>query len=54
MQWPGAKQHMGQPTNRSAASGGDLLSMLTPMLDANHDGSMVDDVLKNVGKILGR
>jgi hypothetical protein len=27
--------------------------MLTPMLDANRDGSVVDDVLKNVGKILG-
>lgn len=33
--------------------GGGLLSMLTPMLDQNRDGSMIDDVLGMLGK-LGR
>jgi hypothetical protein len=42
-----------QQAGVSAAPGGDIVSMLTPMLDANRDGSIVDDVLKNVGKILG-
>jgi hypothetical protein len=48
-----AKQQLGQPNNRAAAGGTDLFSMLTPMLDQNRDGSVVDDVLKGVGKILG-
>jgi len=47
-----AKQQVGQPTN-SATGGGDLFSMLTPMLYRNRDGSMVDDILGNVGKMLG-
>jgi hypothetical protein len=34
-------------------TGGDLFNMLTPMLDQNRDGSIVDDVLKNVGKMFG-
>ena len=38
------------PTSAGAASGG-LLSMLTPLLDQNRDGSIMDDVL---GKFLGR
>ena len=33
-----AKQYSGQQTNRATA-GGDLFSMLTPMLDGNRDGS---------------
>jgi hypothetical protein len=34
----------------SAQSGaGTLMSMLTPMLDANRDGSMVDDVIGMIG-----
>ncbi len=37
----------------AASAGGGLLSMLTPMLDQNKDGSMVDDVLGMLGK-LGR
>lgn len=43
----------GQPAGVAAAAGGDIFGMLTPMLDANRDGSIVDDVLKNVGKLLG-
>ena len=33
--------------------GGGLMSMLTPMLDSNRDGSIVDDVMGMLGK-LGR
>lgn len=36
-----------------AGAGGGLMSMLTPMLDANRDGSIVDDVIGMIGK-LGR
>jgi hypothetical protein len=36
-----------------ADSGGGLMSMLTPMLDQNRDGSIVDDVMGMLGK-LGR
>ena len=49
-----AKQQLGQPNNRAAGGGTDLFSMLTPMLDQNRDGSVVDDLMKGVGKILGR
>jgi hypothetical protein len=35
------------------AGGSDLLGMLTPAIDANRDGSMVDDVMGLVGKFLG-
>lgn len=37
----------------AGAPGGGLLSMLTPMLDQNGDGSIVDDVMGMLGK-LGR
>ncbi len=47
-----AKQQVGQP-RANAAGGTDLFSMLTPMLDQNRDGSMVDDILNNVGRMLG-
>ena len=33
--------------------GGGLLDMLTPMLDSNRDGSVVDDVTGMLGKFLG-
>ena len=36
-----------------ALPGGGLMSMLTPMLDSNRDGSIVDDVMGMLGK-LGR
>lgn len=38
-----------QPPGASAGAG--LLGMLTPLLDANRDGSIVDDVLGAVGKL---
>lgn len=47
-----AKQQFNQPTNRATANN-DLFSMLTPMLDQNRDGSVVDDILKNVGRMMG-
>lgn len=36
-----------------AGMGGGLLDMLTPMLDRNRDGSVVDDVTGMLGKFLG-
>src|SRR5262245_6180087 len=37
------------------AAGGDaLLGMLTPMLDSNRDGSMIDDVIGMLGRLTGR
>jgi hypothetical protein len=40
----------------SPAAGGasGLLAMLTPMLDRNRDGSVIDDVLGMAGSVLGR
>lgn len=43
-----------QPQASGMAAGGGLLDMLSPMLDANRDGSAIDDVLGSVGKWLGR
>ena len=37
----------------SATSGGGILGMLTPLLDRNRDGSVVDDVLSHAGKLFG-
>jgi len=38
-----------------ARPGGDaLLSMLTPMLDSNRNGTMVDDVIGMLGRLTGR
>lgn len=34
-------------------AGGGLLDVLSPMLDANRDGSMVDDVMGMIGKFMG-
>ena len=48
-----AKQQVGAGAAAAGAPGGGLLGMLTPMLDQNRDGSMVDDVLGQVGKIFG-
>ena len=48
-----SKQQFGAGAAGANAQGAGILSMLTPMLDRNHDGSMVDDVLGQVGKILG-
>lgn len=38
----------------ASAPGGDLLNMLAPMLDANRDGSVMDDVMGMVGKLFTR
>ena len=47
-----AKQQ-GGPASGRAPGGADLFGMLTPMLDQNRDGSMVDDILKHAGKMFG-
>jgi len=52
-------KHMAQPAAAAApaavgTSGDSLLSMLTPMLDSNRDGSMVDDVIGMLGRFTGR
>ena len=58
-----AAMAMGAMSKRMAASptpatgarpAGDLLSMLTPMLDADRDGSIVDDVIGLIGRFGGR
>ena len=38
----------------TGAPGGDLMSMLTPVLDQNRDGSMVDDLLGLASRFMGR
>ena len=37
----------------AGGAGGGLLDMLTPMLDRDRDGSVVDDVTGMLGKFLG-
>ncbi|HEU5250593.1 MAG TPA: DUF937 domain-containing protein [Thermoanaerobaculia bacterium] len=36
------------------ARAGGLMAMLTPLLDRNRDGSMIDDVIGMAGSVLGR
>jgi hypothetical protein len=36
------------------AGGADLMGMLSPMLDSNRDGSMVDDVIGIVGRMFSK
>jgi hypothetical protein len=48
-----AKQYSGGQQANRATAGGDLFSMLTPMLDGNRNGSVVDDILNHAGKIFG-
>jgi hypothetical protein len=47
---------MGGLSRQSSApsAGGDLMSMLTPVLDQNRDGSMMDDLLGLAGRFMGR
>ena len=47
-------KRVGQPAAMGAGAGmdGGLLAMLTPALDANRDGSMVDDVAGLVSRLL--
>jgi hypothetical protein len=50
-----SKQMAAAPTSSTAAgSSGELLGMLTPMLDSNRDGSIVDDVVGMLGRMTGR
>jgi hypothetical protein len=42
------------PSATSATSSGALLEMLTPALDSNRDGSIVDDVMGMLGRFAGR
>jgi hypothetical protein len=49
-----SKQQGGQGAVAGGVPGAGLLGMLTPLLDANRDGSVVDDVLGQVGKIFNR
>jgi hypothetical protein len=44
----------GTPQAGVASGGAALLAMLTPMLDSNHDGSMIDDVIGIIGRFRGR
>jgi hypothetical protein len=51
-----AKQSGGGVPPRAGAappSGGGILDMLTPLLDQNRDGSIVDDVLGMASRFLG-
>lgn len=43
----------GAGTGNPTAAGDSLASMLSPMLDRNRDGSVVDDVLGTLGGLLG-
>jgi hypothetical protein len=49
-----SKRMAASPTPTGARPAGDLLSMLTPMLDSDRDGSIVDDVVGMLGRIAGR
>ena len=47
-----SKEMSGAPTQaRTRSDAGSLLGMLTPMLDSNRDGSIVDDVMGMLGRM---
>ncbi|MFO7692318.1 MAG: DUF937 domain-containing protein [Vicinamibacterales bacterium] len=48
----GRQAGFGQPA-AGQGGGGGILDMLTPMLDANRDGSAMDDVIGMIGKFMG-
>lgn len=48
-----ARQRGQQSGVQASAGGGDLLSMLSPMLDQNRNGSIMDDVGGILGRFLG-
>jgi hypothetical protein len=56
-----ARRRFGQPSAQAgmvpapgtSAAGGGLLGMLAPMLDANRNGTMVDDIVGMIGKAMG-
>jgi hypothetical protein len=49
-----SKQGLGAAAATAAVPGAGILAMLKPMLDRDRDGSMVDDVIGQVGKLFGR
>jgi hypothetical protein len=50
-----AKQQLRQPgAGPSQAGAGGLMDMLTPLVDQNRDGSMLDDILGHAGRMFGR
>ena len=50
-----SKQVAASPASATGARPtGDMLGILTPMLDANKDGSIVDDVMGMLGRFSGR
>jgi len=53
-QFGGASAQAGLgPEFGGQGGGGGLLDMLAPMLDADRDGSMVNDVIGMIGKFMG-
>ena len=48
----GGAAQAGQPQVASANAGGGLLDMLSPMLDSNKDGNVMDDLMGMVGKYM--
>jgi hypothetical protein len=53
-QFGGASARAGMvPSPAQRTQGGGLLDILSPMLDANRDGTMVDDVIGMIGKAMG-
>ena len=49
-----AKQQLGASAAGAGVPGAGILGMLTPLLDRDRDGSMIDDVLGQAGKLFGR
>ena len=49
-----AKQARHSPAGRASAgpAGGGLIDMLTPLLDQNRNGSIVDDVTSMIGRFM--
>lgn len=44
----------GLPARPGSSGGGGLMDMLTPLVDGNRDGSILDDVGGILGRVLGR
>ena len=50
-----SKQSSGaSPLGGSATGGGGIAAMLTPLLDSNRDGSVLDDVTSMIGRFTGK
>ena len=48
------QQSGGSASLAGTAGGGNLMEMLTPLLDQDRDGSIIDDVTKMMGRFLGQ